>query len=906
MAEALRAQVSAGEPAVLVIEGPPGIGKSRLLEEVQLRATGAGMRTAAGRAFEDQQVVPFAPLLEAVLAPPPICDAAQLRGLSVGSDSHVRVMRAIRDGIDAEARRGPLLVGLDDLHWADAGTTAALPDLIALRGPVFWVFAMRSSGGRPAVRDVVDDLERTAQTAVHRVRLGALHDDAVAEVAADVLSARVDDTVLRLTTMAHGSPFLVLELLNGLGEENRLEIDRGLARAIGSAIPQRLAATMQTRLDRLSPAARSVVQVASTLPERFSASVLARALRQRPTEVLGGVQEAVRADLLIGDQELLRFRHELLRRATAQTIPYVLRRAMERECAAILLESGVAPQEVAAQLARSAEVGDLAAAQALQDAADSVANTDAPAAADLSRQALDLIPPHDPVRVVVATKTIMLLNQARRYDEAEMLAGLSLTDGMSAEREAAIRLTQSVVSRESPAGRARQNRLALQLPGVSPVLRARNLAWLAYNLAGDGQTAAARVAAVSAVGAAEDADDAVALTVAVTAQALVDCADGGQRDCLARLLQAQPAPDSQLFSLVGALVAFDLGNSLTTMGYVSEAVDLIVKALENSRGISAAEQVLEMALAQCELASGRLTAARELVDSALPPDERMLLTLYGAIGFSILASIAAHTDDQMLLREVGIAARAGLQEGPHIRAVAVAALLHSAWQRGDDDQIARWLGEEFDPLASPLWATGIDHLVLLGRLSGASSDAGLRQRLMLAIERLEGEYVGAQPLTVTVARYVRALIDDDVAGIESAAQSLAGSQRPLLHAGAVEDWGHALARRGERVAAADKLGAAFDAYADSGCLADAQRVSHALKRLGVERRVARRRAHGGWDSLTRTELRVVEAVADGATNRQVGDRLGISPHTVNTHLRNIFAKLGVHSRSELVRLARGS
>ena len=79
-----------------------------------------------------------------------------------------------------------------------------------------------------------------------------------------------------------------------------------------------------------------------------------------------------------------------------------------------------------------------------------------------------------------------------------------------------------------------------------------------------------------------------------------------------------------------------------------------------------------------------------------------------------------------------------------------------------------------------------------------------------------------------------------------------------------------------------------------------------LRRLGVQRRiVSHPRAKTGWDSLTDSELTVVNLIARGATNRSVAQQLHVSPHTVRAHLRNAFAKLGVSSRVELSQLARG-
>ena len=80
-----------------------------------------------------------------------------------------------------------------------------------------------------------------------------------------------------------------------------------------------------------------------------------------------------------------------------------------------------------------------------------------------------------------------------------------------------------------------------------------------------------------------------------------------------------------------------------------------------------------------------------------------------------------------------------------------------------------------------------------------------------------------------------------------------------------------------------------------------------LRRLGVHRRiVSRPRAKTGWDSLTDSELRVVNLIAQGATNRSAAERLHVTPHTVKAHLHNAFAKLGINSRAQLSKLMQGT
>jgi DNA-binding CsgD family transcriptional regulator len=78
-----------------------------------------------------------------------------------------------------------------------------------------------------------------------------------------------------------------------------------------------------------------------------------------------------------------------------------------------------------------------------------------------------------------------------------------------------------------------------------------------------------------------------------------------------------------------------------------------------------------------------------------------------------------------------------------------------------------------------------------------------------------------------------------------------------------------------------------------------------LRELGVRRRlVTAEPERSGWAALTSAELAVARLVAEGMTNREVAERLFLSPHTVNSHLRHVFTKLGINSRVELARLAR--
>lgn len=904
-------KVRRGAGHLLVIEGPPGIGKSRLVHEVTSRAERLGARALSGRAYEDQQTVPFAPLFEAIVrSDPAVCDAELLRERSARADARFWVVRDLEEAIAEAAATTPVSISIDDVHWADAGTIVALQALVAglAQAPVVWTFAIRSVGGRAEVRDAIDAMVAARADSAHRLKLGAVDADAVAQIAGDVLGATVDESVLRLAGLAGGNPFLILETLRGLDEEDRIRVGNGRAWMTGHGLPKRLAATMQQRLDRLSPAARQLVHVAAVLPENFSATLLARTLQKSPAQLVSDVDAAIRADLLVGDREQLRFRHNLLRRAARQTIPHSVRQAMERESVAIQLELGSAPEEVATQLARCAEIGDLAAVDTLRQAARSLSRSDPSGAADLSRRALDLLRPRDGVHPAVVSETVVLLNQASRFDEAQHLAISTLSSDMPVEEEAQMRLSLSIASSLWPSQRAEQNRRALQLTGLSAVTRARHRSWLSYNLIADGQPHAALVAAREALQAAEATDDLQTRLMAEISLAAIDCAEGYEQRCLERASKLPPLLWTADAGVIGIVAAAQRASILITLGHLAEADVAVSDGLENTRRLhnSAGEKVFMQRRALCDFAAGRLASTRSSMVESMPEDERFRPELVGGrIGVLLMGAIAAHTDDRPLLRQVGIAARQSLDGGPAVRRESMTTLAHAAWQGGNDIEAARWLGEDVDLFTTPAWPMDLDYVVLAARVARSSSDAGLRQRVLTAVELLERD--GRQgTLFAAVALQARGLLEDDRDALDASVPILAESSRPLLHAGAAEDSGLAMARCANRDHAAERLEVAFDVYTAHGASADARRIARQLNSLGVHRRVVRRRARTGWDCLTDAELRVLELVADGATNREAASELCVSPHTVNAHLRSVFAKLGIHSRAELIRLARGS
>jgi DNA-binding CsgD family transcriptional regulator len=155
---------------------------------------------------------------------------------------------------------------------------------------------------------------------------------------------------------------------------------------------------------------------------------------------------------------------------------------------------------------------------------------------------------------------------------------------------------------------------------------------------------------------------------------------------------------------------------------------------------------------------------------------------------------------------------------------------------------------------------------------------------------------------VAAADHARGLTEQDPAALQRAAGRYTAAPD---RAGALEDAGNAWAGHGNRDRATTLLSQAYTLYEELGDADDLARVRSSLRAAGTR---LRHWAHAdrpafGWDSLTDTERRVADLVAQGLSNRQVANRVFLSTHTIAFHLRHIFWKLGITSRVQLARIA---
>src|SRR5437899_5061399 len=454
-------RLSEGAETVVVFEGAAGMGKSRLLAEVAAIARSLGIRVGRSAADPSETMVELAALLAALFdGPEPLLDPGALSTLHAQPQQRFWLLRDLQQLLERAALESPLLISVDDAHWADAGTVAAIRTLpMRLMGlPIAWVIAARPP--REAT-PLVHALEQLKQEGARSIVLGPLDDAAVVRLAADILAAQPDQSILKPLAEADGSPFLVVETLLGLQEEGRVRVVDGRAELIDGGLPRRVHEKMRERLGRLSNEASDAVTVAASLGRTFTFDELARTLGRPASDLLAPVGELLEANLLVERDEKLAFWHDLTREAVRASVPVTARRALDRPAAGVLLEAGALPVEVAVQLAASAEPGDEVAINTLLHAAKALVATDPDTAAQFGRRALEIAPAHHPQRGEIVGTTAIALHIAGNSEQAIAFADRALRETLPSLHEAVVRLINDGLFSLS-----KENRINAGRPGV--------------------------------------------------------------------------------------------------------------------------------------------------------------------------------------------------------------------------------------------------------------------------------------------------------------------------------------------------------------------------------------------------------------------------------------------------------
>jgi DNA-binding CsgD family transcriptional regulator len=903
-------RLSDSAQAVVIVEGAAGMGKSRLLAEVSTIAHSLGIRVGTSAADPSETVVELATLLAALFdGAEPLLDPTEISNLHAQPEQRFWLLRDLQALLERAALESPLLVSIDDAHWVDGGTAAAIRTLpMRLMGlPIAWIIALRPPRESTPLVHALEQLKRDgARTIV----LDPLDDAAVARLATDMLPARPGHSILEQLATAEGSPFIVVETLLGLQEEDGIRVVDGLAELIDGQLPRRVQVKMRERLGRLSDEASDAVTVAASLGRTFTFDELARTLGVPASDLLAPVGELLEANLLVERDAKLAFWHDITREAVRASVPVTARRALDRQAAGILIEAGALPVEVAVQLATSAEPGDEVAINTLLHAAKALVTTDPETAAQFGQRALEIAPVHHPQRGEIVGTTAIALHIAGNSEEAIAFADRALRETLPALQEAEVRLSIAGMFAISPEIRIGAGRLALSLPDLPADLRARHLACLFHNVVTAGRIEESRAVLDETRAALASTDDARAWFTLRVAESALEYADDRFDLSLELITSAYRdgifAGDDQRLRL-----AHMWHGELLSIGDRDEeafviAADGLAAAQRDRQGW--AYQMFETWHGRMLLRAGRLSEALAVLEGRFAlEDGTHAAAVLDAAGIVALGRLAIHTGDARQARRLGDIAQVMLEGGtPAVRRHAGWLLALFALAEGDAEAARGWLRTPTEPdgrAILPRFPLDIADEVLLARIALATRDDELAQLALVNSRRRSELNPGVASIAATAAQ-VRGLLESNHADLRAAVDLFEPTPRQLELAAALEDLGDELIAT-DREAAIDALGRSLALYAELGATWDARRARSSLRELGVRRRlIAAGPETNGWAALTTSELTVARLVAEGLTNREVAERLFVSPHTVSSHLRHVFTKLGITSRVELARVAR--
>ena len=902
-------EVASGSGDVIVVEGASGIGKTRLLLEAVRDAKRRGMRFGVSMAEPGERTVELAALLGALFdGPEPLLDRSALPSARTEPGQRFWLLRDLEELLERAAHSEPMVIVIDDAQWADTGTAAALRSLPrSLAGSAIgWLVAWRPSPeSAPDAASAIEHLKRTGATVI---TLGPLDEAATARLAAELLGGEPNDRVLDLVEQAAGSPFLLVETLLGLREEDRIRVVDGRAEVLDGRLPERVRSGMRERLGRLSRPANEAVTVAASLGRTFTFAELAETLGWQPSVLLGPVAELLESNLLVERGERLAFWHDITRGAVRETIATSARRALDRWAAEVLLRSGALSVEVATQLSASAEPGDEVAIATLLDAARTLLPTDSGTAADFGRRALEISPSHHPLRGEIVSTTAIALHIAGNSDEAIAFADRALRETFPPAQEAEVRLSIAGMFAISPEIRISAGRLALALPDVPDVLRARHLACLYHNLVTSGRSAEARAMQAEADGGIEPSGDVRATFTLHLAESAVEYAEddfGAARE-LVELANREgvDAGDDQRLRL-GHMWRGEIASVLDAYPEAFDvAGDGLAAAKRDRQGW--AYQMFETWRGRLLFQAGELAAARSTLEPRFADEDGShALAVLDAAGVAALARLALHSGDAHRIRRLTDAAHVVFERGtPAVRRHASWVLALFAAAHGDRASAHRWSAppdpQDGRPLL-PRFPVDVTDEVHLARIAISVGDSEMAD-LALSAARRRRTLNPAVKTIAAVEAQVCGLIEDRLEDLARSVALFEASPRRLALGSALEDYGRCLTRT-DREAGVTVLGRALELYQTLGADWDARRVRGRLADMGVRRRIVAIRGHGaGFASLSGAEEQVARLVSDGITNRAIADRLFLSPHTVNSHLRHIFAKLAINSRTELARI----
>jgi DNA-binding CsgD family transcriptional regulator len=913
IAERLEA-ARAGSGALLLVEGVAGIGKTRLVLAACKGARARGMTVLTARAGELERGWPYGvvrALFESLVVRARAAErdvllagaaglAAPVLGIGGAADSTPATEGAVFSGLHGLfwltanlAERAPLLVVVDDAHWADEASLRFLVYLLrrveAL--PVLLVVAGRPS--EPGV-DALLLAGLRSDPLTWRLNPAPLSEPAAAAVVRAAFSPRAHTELCRACLTATGGNPLLLRMLSHTLRDENVDPTAGGRERVAELAPQVVAASVLPRLRRLPAAATAFAGAVAVLGDRVE---LRHAAALATLEIGSATRaaDALAAAGFLAPGRPIEFVHPIVRRAVYESLPAAEHHRAHRQAALLLDVEGGPPDRVAAHLVLTERLGDERVVEVLRAAArQAVARGAVEEAARYLRRALEE-PPTPCLRAEVLFELGSLAAQIRMDDAYRYLEqALELAVDVRHRAEIALELARVM-------GIARDTRGALEVLDR----------------------------AVTDVG---DAD--LDLRVRLEAEYVsVARRYPATREKASRRLRAL-AEHAEPGSLAGCVLLANLAaDALEEEGAVDEATRLAGAALRADRLLDAGEIDVALMASAVLMSTDQMDAAWRAWNAELERARRS----GSVVGFAAAATVRAclaYRCGQLADAEADARLADDVHREHHLdllRRYSLAFLIGALVERGETQTAAERLDDSTVPMNLALLLDSRARLrCAQGRFTDAVEDflecgrrlatrgthhPGMlpwRSNAALALLHLdqpgearrlaEEELALARclgvPRALGIALRAAGLIRGGTGGLgllEEAATVLARSSARLEQARALADLGAALRRANRRNDSRTPLRCAFDLAIRCGAAPLAQRARQDLAAAGVRPR----RAASGVDALTPSELRVARMAADGMGNRAIAQALFVTIKTVEVHLGNAYRKLGIPSRAAL-------
>jgi DNA-binding CsgD family transcriptional regulator len=904
-----------GAGGAIVVEGPPGIGKSSLLAAA--REAASDLQVLGARGGELEREFPFGvvrQLLEPVLV---AADPHERAALLTGAAALAEPVLSYDDrGGNAEpgfsalhglywltanlAARRPVLALVDDLQWGDLPSLRWLVFLARrLEGvPVALLVGTRSPEAAP-VADLIDEL--LAIPSVDPLHPAELSERATTRLAADVLAADPDvEFVSACHRATGGNPFLLRELL---GELDRREIapTRENAGVAGGLSSQGVGRAVRARLRRLGPECAALAQAVAVLGDPVELGLAAR-LAELDEDTASGAADRLAEAAVLDPGRQLQFVHALVRSSVEAELSGG-ERALEHERAARLLtEEGAGLDRIALHLLLAPPRRDRDVVETLRRAAAEARARGAPdGAVSYLRRALEEQPPSE-VRAAVAHElgeaalragdielaierlrdaTRGLADPRERAQAANSLASALFLGNRSDEAMAEL----TAVIDQLPESEREQGLRLQATRWVAP--RTSTAAWRRLLATGD------RFAATQ--GPARTTGERLALAVAglhaVRGGTAAEARELAGRALAGGQLLDDPGPESAGFWSAPLVLLW--AEALEDAARITDdAIDWArrhgsLPAFSMAAGVRAYLGWRRGALADAE------ADAASAIEHPAPG--------FAPWGHGALANILVERG--MLAEADELLSQSPFEPGGRAREIffylQARARLRAAQQRPEeavDDLLAcSKFEQEWEIATSAVCNWRADAAPLLASLD--------RHQEAVALAREEVERCrafGAAGLFGAALRALGALTpgDEGISLLREAVEALTDSPTRLEYALALLDLGTALRRAGRRLDAREPLREALELARSCSADAVATRAHEELVAAGAR---PRRDPTESRSQLTASELRVAKMAADGLTNREIAQSLFLTENTIHTHLKSVFRKLDIGSRSQLAR-----